>query len=54
VIYHILPPLPPLLNSMFLGNAAKYYQGPITVGIDGLLISLPANSDKISIKQILK
>jgi hypothetical protein len=24
------------------------------VGVDGLLISLPANSDKISIKQILK
>lgn len=54
VIYHILPPVPPLLNNMFLGNAAKYYKGPITVGIDGLLISLPANSDKISIKQILK
>jgi len=54
VFFHILPPLPPLLNSMFLGDAAKYYKGPITVGVDGLLISLPANSDKISIKQILK
>lgn len=54
VLYHILPPLPPLLNNMFLGDAAKYYKGPITVGVDGLLISLPANSDKISIKQILK
>jgi len=54
VLYHILPPVPPLLNNMFLGDAAKYYNGPITVGVDGLLISLPANSDKISIKQILK
>jgi ribonuclease Z len=54
VLYHILPPLPPVLNNMFLGNAAKYYNGPITVGVDGLLISLPANSDKISIKQVLK
>jgi hypothetical protein len=39
---------------MFLGDAAKYYNGPITVGVDGLLISLPANSNKINIKQILK
>jgi ribonuclease Z len=54
VLYHILPPLPPVLNSMFLGDSEKYYNGPITVAIDGLLISLPANSAKISIKQILK
>ena len=54
VLYHILPPLPPALSNMFLGDAAKYYNGPITVGVDGLLISLPANSNKISIKQILK
>jgi hypothetical protein len=39
---------------MFLGDAAKYYKGPIRIGVDGLLISLPARSDKISIKQILK
>ena len=54
VLYHILPPVPPLLNHMFLGDAAKYYDGPITVAVDGLLIGLPANSDKISIQQILK
>ena len=54
VLYHILPPVPPVLNKMFLGDAAKYYKGPITVGVDGLLISLPSNSDKISIKRILK
>jgi len=54
VLYHILPPLPPLLNSMFLGDAAKYYIGPITLGTDGLLFSLPANSDKISVRQLLK
>jgi len=39
---------------MFLGDAAKYYDGPITLAVDGLLISLPANSDKISVKRILK
>jgi ribonuclease Z len=54
VLYHILPPLTPFLNKMFLGDAAKYYNGPTTLGVDGLLISLPVNSDKISIKQILK
>jgi len=54
VLYHILPPLPPLLTGMFLGDSAKYYSGPITVGCDGMIISLPANSDKISIKQVLK
>jgi len=39
---------------MFLGDAGKYYKGPITIGEDGLLISLPANSDKISFRQLLK
>ena len=54
VLYHILPPLPSVLNHMFLGDAAKYYDGPITVAVDGMLISLPVNSNKISINQILK
>jgi ribonuclease Z len=54
VLYHILPPLPPILKNMFLGDAAKYYDRPITVAVDGILISLPANSDKISINRILK
>lgn len=54
VLYHILPPLPPLLKNMFLGDAAQYFSGPITLAVDGLLISLPANSDKIGIRQILK
>jgi ribonuclease Z len=47
VLYHILPPIPPMFNSMFLGDAAKYYKGPLTVGVDGLLISLPVNSNDI-------
>jgi len=54
VLYHILPPLPQLLTNMFIGDAAKYYSGPITVAQDGLLISLPAASDKISVGQLLK
>jgi ribonuclease Z len=54
VLYHIIPPLPsPILNRMFLGDAKKYYQGPITMGVDGMLFSLPANSKEILIKKIL-
>ena len=48
VIYHIVPPLPSnLLNAAFLGDAPKAFSGPIRVGEDGLLISLPAGSDSI-------
>jgi ribonuclease Z len=55
ILYHISPPIPnPLLNSMFLGDAAKYYNGPITIGQDGMLVSMPAGNDKISIKNVLK
>jgi ribonuclease Z len=54
VLYHILPPLPPILTGMFLGDAPKYYNGPITVGCDGMIISLPAGGDKINIEQVLK
>jgi ribonuclease Z len=54
VLFHIIPPLPsPLLNKIFLGDAKKYYQGPITMGVDGMLFSLPANSKDITLKKIL-
>jgi ribonuclease Z len=55
ILYHISPPIPnPLLSSMFLGDAAKYYNGPITIGQDGMLVSMPAGNDKISIKNVLR
>lgn len=55
VLYHITPPIiNPLLNNMYLGDASKYYRGPITIGADGMLFSLPANSDKILVKNLLK
>ena len=54
VLYHIIPPLPsPLLNPLFLGDAKKYYQGPITMGVDGMLFELPANSKEIILKKTL-
>lgn len=54
VFYHIVPQLPvKLLETLFLGDSKSKFDGKITVGADGMLISLPAGSDKISIKETL-
>lgn len=54
VLYHIFPPLPSsfILHRMFLGDAKEYFDGPITIGTDGMLISLPADSTEIRVKQL--
>jgi len=50
LLTHIVPPLPAsILKAAFLGDAKEFYHGPITIGEDGLLLSLPAGD-----KQILK
>ena len=55
VLYHIAPPIAhPSLSNLFLGDAGMYYKGPITIGEDGMLISLPANSNAINIRNIMK
>jgi ribonuclease Z len=49
VFSHIVPPLPlRYAYPAFVGDAAKYFSGPITVGEDGLLLSLPAGSTEIT------
>lgn len=49
--YHIIPPIPSLLlNKLFLGNAKEIYKGPITMGVDGMLFSLPPDGNEIQIK----
>lgn len=54
VFYHIIPPLAvPYLNAAFLGDAPKLFHGPITVGKDGLLLSLPSGSKAIAIRELL-
>ncbi|RJP80289.1 MAG: MBL fold metallo-hydrolase [Desulfobacteraceae bacterium] len=54
VYNHIIPPIPnPMLNSLFLGDAKKYYKGPITMGVDGMLFSLPSGSREILVKKLL-
>jgi ribonuclease Z len=46
--YHIVPALPaPGMQALFLKGTDDAYQGPITLGKDGSVISLPANSDEI-------
>jgi ribonuclease Z len=53
VLNHIVPPLPlRFAYPAFLGDAAKFYDQPITVGEDGMLFSLPANSTSIDHKRL--
>jgi ribonuclease Z len=54
LLTHIIPPLPVAdLKAAFLGDAKKPYRGPITVGEDGMLFSLPAGNQKIQKKWLL-
>lgn len=54
VLYHIVPPLPSrLLEPLFLGEADTAYDGPITVGRDGMIFSLPAGSGAIEMQEAL-
>jgi ribonuclease Z len=55
VYYHIIPPLPsPRLKNLFMGDAKKHYRGPIILGEDGMLFFLPAGSDRIEVKNVLR
>jgi ribonuclease Z len=55
VYYHIVPPLrSKIFNKSFLGDARNHYNGPITVGEDGTLFFLPANSKRIEIRNVLR
>lgn len=48
VLNHIVPPIPAgFMNPAFLGDASKNFSGPITVGEDGMLFSLPAGGTEI-------
>jgi len=48
VMSHLVPVLPSrFFYPAFLGDAKAHFSGPITVGEDGMLFSLPAGSRKI-------
>ena len=54
VFYHTIPPLPvSFLNGVFLGDARKAYQGPITVSTDGLLVTLTSGTSTITQRSLL-
>jgi hypothetical protein len=36
-----------------VGDAAQFFKGPITVGEDGMLFTLPANSTEVTKKRLL-
>jgi len=48
VLSHLVPPLPlEYLYPAFLGDAESRFDGPIVIGEDGMLFSLPPDSDAI-------
>jgi ribonuclease Z len=52
--YHVVPPLPlPPLEALFLEGVGEVYAGPVTLGRDGTLLSLPAGSDVIDERDLL-
>lgn len=54
VLTHIVPPVPNrFLNAAFLGDARNAYSGRLLMGEDGMVFSLPAQSDGLSLKQRL-
>ncbi|WP_300394552.1 MBL fold metallo-hydrolase [Henriciella sp.] len=54
VLTHIVPPLPnTFLNAAFLGDARSHFSGRLSVGRDGMLVSLPAGEGQISVTHLL-
>ena len=55
MFYHaFIPPLPmDYMNAAFLGDAPEIYNGPITVGKDGMLLSMPVGSKTITLRELL-
>jgi ribonuclease Z len=54
LFYHIVPPLlfEPM-EAIFLEGVSDAYDGPVTLGRDGTMISLPAGSKEILVEQLL-
>lgn len=54
LLYHLVPPLPAFFNKAFLGDAGNHYDGPIKIGTDGFMLSLPSGSDEIVERELLR
>jgi ribonuclease Z len=54
LLNHIVPPMPMrFAYPAFLGDAHRFYGGPITVGEDGMMLDLPAGSRDITLQRLL-
>lgn len=54
VLSHLVPPIPSdFFYPAFLGNAEDHFDGAITVGEDGMIFTLPADSDAIELSEKL-
>ena len=54
LLNHLVPPLPfAFAYPAFLGDAARHFDGPITVGADGMILTLPAGGTTITAKKLL-
>jgi ribonuclease Z len=54
VLSHLVPPLPSrFLHAAFLGDAESRFTGPIVIGDDGMLFSLPSGSAKIDRSRLM-
>jgi ribonuclease Z len=52
--YHVVPPLLlPGMEAVFLHGVPEAYDGPVTLGVDGTLVSLPAGSQEVRTSNIL-
>jgi ribonuclease Z len=54
LLNHIVPPMPfKFAYPAFLGDAAAHFAGPITVGEDGMIVTLPAGSSDVKRDKLL-
>lgn len=54
LLYHIVPPLPVApLADVFLDGVAAAWDGPVTLGRDGTMVRLPADSRAIEVDALL-
>lgn len=55
VFYHIIPPITvSQLKFLYLGDAGKYFDNPITLGEDGMHFFISPDSDRIGKEKLLK
>ena len=55
LLTHIVPPLRVrFAYPAFLGDAHLFYDCPITIGEDGMILSLPAGNRAILLKRLLE